>query len=99
MNYDGYYDRLVSLYNEYGEFDRSKIPLCAAENYVSPFVKQGLISKYEGKYISGYINRDREKDFIGSDYLEKILLLANDMAAELFGAKYNDFRSLRSLSE
>lgn len=98
MNYDGYYDRLVSLYSEYREFDCSKIPLCAAENYVSPFVKQGLISKYEGKYISGYINRDREKDFIGSDYLEKILFLANDMAADLFGAKYNDFRSLTGMN-
>ena len=98
VKYIDYYKRLTTIYEEYKVFDRTKIPLCAAENYTSPFVKQGLISNYEGKYISGYIDRDKEKDFIGSDYLEKILLLSNDMAAELFHAKYNDFRSLTGMS-
>lgn len=98
MNYDAYIKRLSALYKEYKDFDCSKIPLCAAENYVSPFSKQGLISRYEGKYISGYIQRDREKDFIGSDYLEEIMLLANDLAKELFGAEYNDFRSLTGMN-
>ena len=98
VSYIDYYERLTALYKEYKTFDQTKIPLCAAENYTSPFVKQGLISNYEGKYISGYIKRDREKDFIGSDYLEKILLLSNDMAGELFHAKYNDFRSLTGMN-
>lgn len=98
VKYIDYYKRLTTIYEEYKVFDRTKIPLCAAENYTSPFVKQGLISNYEGKYISGYIDRDKEKDFIGSDYLEKILLLSNDMAAELFHAKYNDFRSLTGMN-
>lgn len=71
VKYIDYYKRLTTIYEEYKVFDRTKIPLCAAENYTSPFVKQGLISNYEGKYISGYIDRDKEKDFIGSDYLEK----------------------------
>lgn len=91
-------NRLLAIYEEYKIFDHSKIPLCAAENYVSPFAKQGLISHYEGKYISGYIHRDKEKDFIGSDYLEKIMLLANDLAKDLFGAEYNDFRSLTGMN-
>ena len=80
MNYKDYAQRLSALYAEYKVFDQSKIPLCAAENYVSPFAKQGLISHYEGKYVSGYIQRDREKDFIGSDYLEKVMFLASDLA-------------------
>lgn len=98
MDYKDYAQRLSSLYAEYKVFDQSKIPLCAAENYVSPFAKQGLISHYEGKYVSGYLQRDREKDFIGSDYLEKVMFLASDLAKELFGAEYNDFRSLTGMN-
>lgn len=98
MDYRNCLNRLMALYEEYKNFDKEKIPLCAAENYVSPFSMQGLISHYEGKYVSGYIQRDKEKDFIGSDYLEKVFFLANDLAKELFHAKYNDFRSLTGMN-
>ena len=98
MDYRNYLKRLMTLYEEYKNFDKEKIPLCAAENFVSPFSMQGLISHYEGKYVSGYIQRDKEKDFIGSDYLEEVLFLANDLAKELFHAKYNDFRSLTGMN-
>ncbi len=98
MEYGHYLCRLKELYKEYKTFDKEKIPLCAAENYVSPFSMQGLISHYEGKYVSGYIQRDKEKDFIGSDYLEKVFFLADDLAKELFHAKYNDFRSLTGMN-
>lgn len=98
MDYKDYAQRLSALYAEYKAFDQTKIPLCAAENYVSPFARQGLVSRYEGKYVSGYIQRDQEKDFIGSDYLEKVMFLASDLAKELFGAEYNDFRSLTGMN-
>lgn len=98
MGNENYLYRLNKLYEEYKTFDKNKIPLCAAENYVSPFSMQGLISRYEGKYVSGYIQRNREKDFIGSDYLEKVFFLANDLARELFHAKYNDFRCLTGMN-
>lgn len=98
MIYENYIKRLSTLYEEYKEFDCSKIPLCAAENFVSLFTKKGLTSRYEGKYISGYINRNIEKDFIGSNYLEKVMLLADDLAKDLFSAKYNDFRSLTGMN-
>lgn len=98
MKYENYLNKLTELYNEYKAFDKNKIPLCAAENYVSQFSMQGLISHYEGKYISGFIQRNREKDFIGSDYLEKILFFANNLAKELFDTKYNDFRCLTGMN-
>ena len=96
-NYE-YLCKLQTIYAEYLKFDEEKIPLCAAETYVSPFVKQGLISKYEGKYISGYLGRDKDKDFVGSDFLEKILNLASDLAREIFNSKYNDFRCLTGMN-
>ncbi|WP_122641511.1 PLP-dependent aminotransferase family protein [Luxibacter massiliensis] len=98
MEHENYLKYLSKIYEEYKNFDDSKIPLCAAENFVSPFAMQGLTSRYEGKYISGYIQRNKEKDFIGSDYLEKIFFIANDLASNLFHAKYNDFRSLTGMN-
>lgn len=98
MNYEEYLQELIQIYEEYKIFDTEKIPLCAAENYVSPFAKQGLISAYEGKYISGYLERDIDKDFIGSDYLEKILNYANKLASLIFHSKYNDFRTLTGMN-
>lgn len=98
MDYKTYLHELILLYKEYEIFDNEKIPLCAAENYVSPFAKQGLISAYEGKYISGYLERDIDKDFIGSDYLDKILNYANKLASTIFHSKYNDFRTLTGMN-
>lgn len=98
MNYKDYLNELTQIYDEYKIFDKEKIPLCAAENYVSSFAKQGLISAYEGKYISGYLERDIDKDFIGSDFIEKILNFANKVAKNIFHAKYNDFRTLTGMN-
>ena len=98
MGYDHYLQKLIDIYKEYKAFDKEKIPLCAAENYVSPFSMQGLNSHYEGKYISGYIQREREKDFIGSDHLEKVFFLADELAKALFHANYNDFRCLTGMN-
>lgn len=92
------FEELKKIYDEYAEFDKNKIPLCAAENYVPAYVKAGLISRYEGKYISGYLSRNVNNDFIGSDYLEKLLSFANTLGSELFGAKYCDFRCLTGMN-
>lgn len=56
-----YLDQFKEIYKEFCEFNQSKVPLCAAETYVSEFVKQALSSDYEGKYIQGYKNRDLGK--------------------------------------
>lgn len=98
MKYENYFKQFMDLYEEYKTFDKDKIPLCAAENHVSKFSMQGLVSKYEGKYVSGYMQRDQESDFIGSDYLEKVFIFANDLAKIIFHAKYNDFRSLTGMN-
>lgn len=98
MNYEKYLNELMDIYEEYKIFDKEKIPLCAAENYVSSFAKQGLMSLYEGKYISGFWDRDIDKDFIGSDFLQKILDYSNKLAKIIFHAKYNDFRTLTGMN-
>ena len=40
----------INLYKKMKYNDRNCIPLCAAETYISEFVKQPLNSAFEGKY-------------------------------------------------
>lgn len=86
------------IWKEFSTFNENKIPLCAAENYTSEFVRQALSSQYEGKYIQGYRNRIIEKDNIGSDELYKLLNLTNELYTELFDAKYADSRTLSGMN-
>lgn len=93
-----YLDKFKSLFEDYKDFDKRKIPLCAAETYTSVFTRQALNSILEGKYITGFRFRNPEKDFVGSDYLYQFLDLANRIAHELYGFDYNDFRCLSGMN-
>jgi len=70
-----FYNELKQLYKKFEKFNEEKVPLCAAETYISDFVRQGLSSDFEGKYIQGYKNRIIEKDNIGSNYIYELLSL------------------------
>lgn len=95
---NAYLDEFKKIYNDFVEFSRNKIPLCAAETYLSDFARQGLSSEFEGKYIQGYKNRIIEKDNIGSDKLYPLLCLTEKICNELFHAKYVDSRTLSGMN-
>ena len=98
MNSDKILREFKKLYAEYREFDRKKIPLCAAETFVSPFVKQALSSEFEGKYVMGSEFNRVEGDFIGSDYLRKVYVLVGEQCRRMFGTKYVDARPLTGMN-
>lgn len=93
-----YLNRLKAIYDDYKEFDNKKIPLCAAETYMSAFVRQGLISVFEGKYIQGYKTRVIEKDNIGSDRLYSLLALVEELCNTIYGVEYADSRTLSGMN-
>lgn len=93
-----YLEKFKIIWEEFMDFNKRKIPLCAAENYTSVFVRQALSSQYEGKYIQGYLERVVDKDNIGSDELYKLLRLTNELCEDLFGAKYADSRTLSGMN-
>lgn len=93
-----YLEQLKEIYWNFSDYKSSKIPLCAAETYISPFVKQGLSSEFEGQYIQGYKKRIIEKDNIGSDKLFPLLLLVEDLCKDLYGAQYADSRTLSGMN-
>lgn len=91
-------DKFKKLYADYKSFDASKLPLCAAETYVSDFTKQALNSCLEGKYIMGNLKRSADSDFIGGEKLFPIYQLLSEECRHLFGAKYADARPLTGMN-
>ena len=72
MKYSEIYNEYVGLLEELKRFNFTKIPLCAAETYCSPFVKTALCSDFEVKYCMQYLNYDMDKDFVGSQYVHRL---------------------------
>lgn len=93
-----FYNELKQLYKKFEKFNEEKVPLCAAETYISDFVRQGLSSDFEGKYIQGYKNRIIEKDNIGSNYIYELLSLTEKICNDLYHAKYVDSRTLSGMN-
>lgn len=77
----------IDLYNEMKENDKNCIPLCAAETYISKFVKQPLNSKFEGKYY-----------FFEQNKITELKSLVSSACNQLFNAKYANAESLTGIN-
>ena len=98
MKYSEIYNEYVGLLEELKRFNATKIPLCAAETYCSPFVKTALCSEFEGKYCMQNLNYDMDKDFVGSQYVHRLYDLLTRQCAKMFGCKYADARTLSGMN-
>ena len=61
--------KFEQLYNEAVSTYKNQLPLCAAENVVSPFSKIMLSSSLQEKYLLGASSTYQENNFLGSDKL------------------------------
>ena len=93
-----YLFKLKDIYRNMCQFNDEKIPLCAAETFISDFVRQGLSSIYEGKYIQGYKHRDILSDNIGSDRILPIMNLVEEICQEQYRSNYVDSRTLSGMN-
>ena len=94
-----YFDDLVSLCAELSTNENKLLPLCAAENVISPFSKIPLDTFLQEKYImGGVINYQRENNFVGSKNLYKIYELLFLQCNKLYGCKYADARTLSGVN-
>ena len=63
-------DQLRRLYDNFEKFHRISVPLCAAENVMSDFVKEPLAKDFQERYIMGSAYEySMDDNFIGSEYL------------------------------
>lgn len=80
-------------------FEEKSIPLCAAENPISPFAKLALGSRLQEKYIMGGVQQlDRNNNFIEAELLFQFYQLVDTQCHDLFHCKYADPRALSGVN-
>lgn len=94
-----YFEDLISLCKDISIQENKLLPLCAAENVVSPFSKIPLDTFLQEKYIMGGVMEYQENsNFIGSKKLYKIYELLSRQCNKLYGCNYADARTLSGVN-
>lgn len=89
-------EKYIKLNKELIENEKSKIPLCAAETYISDFCKQPLISEFEGKY--SFTDKNGKHIFIGGEYVSRLNELLSEECKILFNANYTNADTLTGIN-
>ena len=93
------FDQLVEFSTSLVQQENKMLPLCAAENIVSPFSKIPLDTFLQEKYImGGTISYQDNNNFIGSKKLFQLYNLLNLQCKKLFGCQYSDARTLSGVN-
>ena len=79
--------KFEQLYNDAVFTYQNQLPLCAAENVVSPFSKIMLSSSLQEKYLLGASSTYQENNFLGSNKLFEFNSLLNQLCLELYSAQ------------
>lgn len=89
-------DEYNKLCKDFSQYENTVIPLCAAENYVSDFCMQPLISNFEGKY--SFKESSGNNSFIGGEYVERLNTLVKKQCKKMFGANYTNAETLTGIN-
>lgn len=92
------FKKYKELYDRFNTFNRTKIPLCAAENYVSEFVKSALNSTWNGKYSLSNNDFSSSSDFIGGNYVHELVAITVNQCNKIFSAKYSNPKTLTGMN-
>lgn len=99
QRYDDTIQELVNITESFETYYDMTLPLCAAENVISPFVNLPLSMGFQERYIVGNTYSYMEKDnFIGSTYLLPFYQMISDKCEKIFHAKYTDARTLTGMN-
>lgn len=90
---------LQKLESDFLAFQKRTVPLCAAENVISEFVKSPLARDFQERYIMGSAyDFTMDDNFIGAQYLLPYFKMIDRLGRELFHAKYTDARTLTGMN-
>lgn len=94
-----YFQDLISLCTGISEQENKLLPLCAAENVISPFSKIPLDTFLQEKYLlGGILEYQEQNNFVGSKKLYEIYELLVRQCNKLYGCKYADARTLSGVN-
>lgn len=89
-------EKYRNLYKELIDFETNKIPLCAAETYISNFCRQPLLSEFEGKY--SFLDENGENIFIGGEYVSGLNALLTEQCQKTFNSNYINADTLTGIN-
>lgn len=99
MNTPELFDKLITICGDIKRFEKFSLPLCAAENVISPFSQIPLDSFLQEKYIMGGVSTyQATNNFIGSNHLFPLYNLLQEQCLKLFQAEYSDARTLSGVN-
>lgn len=99
QRYDDKIQELVNLTESFITYYDMTLPLCAAENVISPFANMPLSMGFQERYIVGNTYSYLEEDnFIGSTYLLPFYQMISEECFKIYGAKYTDARTLTGMN-
>ncbi|MCH5167976.1 MAG: hypothetical protein J1F35_08870 [Erysipelotrichales bacterium] len=99
MNSNDDIQELKRIIEQFNKYHSKTIPLCAAENIISPFCKLPLNGDFQERYIMGSAsNYNINENFIGSQYLLPFYELINKKCKILFNANYIDSKTLSGMN-
>ena len=86
-------NEIYDLTKDFIEYHRAALPLCAAENVISPFASLPLACGFQERYImNNTYSFNMEDNFIGCELLFPYYKKISDACERIFGAKYTDPR-------
>lgn len=96
---DSTFQQFYKITTEFNAFRDKCIPLCAAENCMSPFSKIPLNSSIKEKYVmGGPLKYDNDDNFIGANVVYPYYQIISDLCKEIYGATYADARTLTGMN-
>ena len=94
-----YLDEIALLCSQMSEKQMRSLPLCAAENVISPFAKIPLDSFLQEKYImGGVLEYSNVNNFLEGKDLFEFYKILNRQCHNLFGSLYADARTLSGVN-
>lgn len=85
--------KVYDLSKDFKEYHKRALPLCAAENIISPFANLPLAFGFQERYImNNTYSFNMDDNFIGCEKLFPYYQMISDSCERIFGAKYTDPR-------
>lgn len=86
-------DKAYELGKDFKEYHERALPLCAAENVISPFANLPLAFGFQERYImNNTYSFNMDDNFIGCEKLFPYYQMISDSCERMFGARYTDPR-------
>ena len=93
MDINNELQKVYDLSKDFKEYHQRALPLCAAENVVSPFANLPLAFGFQERYImNNTYSFNMDDNFIGCEKLFPYYQMISDACERIFGAKYTDPR-------